>query len=287
MLPYVLFNSRRFITQEKGASTMASLFIFTLSTLNQADMFLSKADGKFDINKFRTLLESRAYLIDKGRVKGEGFSNIEIKKFNDFSFLKAISSAQSSLGYYYEARVDNGVVSSERVHHEYYTKSNIIVTENSQLIIKFDWTAEEISRTRVKTLLESLGLKLNPLRINDQLLRSLKNMYPWTAAKIDKIDKDGDSTKKVSYEIDPSNDQNTSVVDEQYSDHGKMSHLTFELPFKEKKHVSTPSHITVKLYSEGGHRIILNEDDFGHVDDFENFLIYLIEALFGTVNNEE
>lgn len=266
---------------------MASLFIFTLSTLNQADIFLSKADGKFDIAKFRSLLESKAYLVDNGRVKGEGFSNIEVKKFNDMSFLNAISSAQSSLGYYYEARVDNGVVSSERVHHEYYTKSNIIVTENSQLIIKFDWTAEEISKTRVKTLLEGLGLKLSPLRINDQLLRTLKNIYPWTAAKIDKIDKDGDSTKKVSYEIDPSNDQNTSVVDEQYSDHGKMSHLTFELPFTNKKHLATPSHITVKLYSEGGNRIILNEEDFGHIEDFQNFLNYLIEILFRTVIKEE
>jgi hypothetical protein len=259
---------------------LATLFIYTLTTAEQPDLFYSDSAGKLDLERLKIAMIERTAPSENGTITGEGFSKINVSVTNDSRIIECICTAQSSLGYYYEAKIEENDVVSTRIQHHYYSKSNIMITENSQVIIKFDWTSEEGAKTKVKSLIEALGFESISFRINHEVLRLLQSRFTWTAAKVDKIERAGDSTKRVSYEIDPSDDRFQSEVDQTYREHGKMSHLNFELPFRvSNKLSSTANIITVKLYSEGGNRIVIDETQFGNNDDFKTFQIYLLSEL--------
>lgn len=259
---------------------MATLFIYTMSAQNQADMFISDKNGDISLQEMKDLLLRRSSPNNNGLISGEGFSNASIITYSGINFIESYCTSEGSLGYFYEALVDQGVVTSRKVQHSYFSKSKIIITENAHVIIKFDWAAEEKARIKVKEMIESLGTELEAFKITDTLIRFLQKHYHWTAAKIDRIEKIGDSTKKVSYTIDPSDINSRSAVDDEYKDHGYMSHLTFEMPFSyENKHTATPSLINVKIYSEGGHRVVINEDEFGNDKDLKYFQIHLMNEL--------
>lgn len=259
---------------------MASLFIFTLSTSEQLNAFYLGENGKLAIETLVQVMTERIAPIYEGRVTGEGFSTITVCSRENIKVIECACTAQSSLGYFYEARMIDGHVKSERMHHQYFSKSTLSITEDSQIVMKFDWAAEENAKTKIRELVESLGLKSTSFKLNDKLLRAIQNKYTWTSAKIDRIEKAGDSTKKVSYEIDPANKSIQSEVDQTYRQHGKISHISFELPYRSvTKHVNTPNTITVKLYSEGGNRIVIDENEFGSQEDFRNFQMYLLNDL--------
>ncbi|ADM70858.1 hypothetical protein GMA19_03052 [Paenibacillus polymyxa E681] len=266
---------------------MATLFIYTMSTQNQPDLFLSDQDGNVSLSNLRNILLQRSLPSDRGPISGEGFTEISDHESNGFAFIECYCTTESSLGYYYEALLDDDGLTSRRVQHTYYSKSKLVFTESNNLILKFDWTSEEKAKTRVKELIESFGPQMEVFKVTDQLIRVLQENYHWTAAKIDRIVKDGDNTKKVSYTIDPSDSNSRSVVDEEYRDHGNLYHLTFEMPFDHvARNPNTPSLINVKLYSDG-HRIVINEDEFGSVSDIRNFQIHLMNELIRIKNESD
>lgn len=265
---------------------MATLFIYRMS--DQLDLFLFDENGNLSIPRLTETMEQRISPNHNGLISGEGFTNITTFVYDGVHCLECFCTTESSLGYYYQARVDQGNVTAERVQHSYYSKSNVKLTSEGNLIIKFDWTSEEKAKSRVKEMIESIGLELDSFRITDGMLRYIQGKFHWTSAKIDKILKDGDKTKKVSYTIDPSDTNSRSLVDEEYRDHGNMCHLAFEMPFPyAKKHRDTPSLINVKLYREGGHRIVINEDEFGNNEDLNIFQLFLTNELLRIKNESD
>jgi hypothetical protein len=254
---------------------MAILNFYLLNTSEQLDLFYSDNE-KLNLKKIKeVMLEYQAPVSDDGTITGEGFVDIEIKSEHDLNFIQSYCTAQGSLGYFNEARIVDNTVKTIRVQHKYYSKSLINLTEDSELIIKFDVSNDENAKTKVKSLIESLGFEASTFRLDDSLLRKVKETFKWTAAKLEKIEKSGDNTKKVSYEIDPSDDKFKSEVDELYNEHGKMSHIQFELPYKA---VGAPNFVTVKLYKDG-HRIVVDEEQFSSEDSFKQFMIYLLKTL--------
>jgi len=254
---------------------MAILNLFTLNTAEQLDLFYSN-EGKLDLDKLiEKMMEYQAPIREDGTITGEGFVDIETQGEHELNFVQSFCTAQGSLGYFNEARVVENTVKTVRVQHQYYSKSLINITEDSELIIKFDVSNDENAKTKVKSLIESLGFEATIFRLDDALLRKIKDNFKWTAAKLEKIEKYGDSTKKVSYEIDPSDDKFQSEVDALYNEHGKMSHIQFELPYKAS---GAPNTVTVKLYKDG-HRIVIDENQFGNQDSFKKFMIYLLKTL--------
>ncbi|WP_270619777.1 hypothetical protein [Paenibacillus macerans] len=266
---------------------MATLFLYRIS--DQVDMFLSDKNGDILLSEIRRLLLERKSPYDQdGFISGEGFTNINNYEYEGVHCIDCYCTTESSLGYFYQARLDKGNVITNRVQHSYFSKANIKITSSGNLIIKFDWTSEEKARPRVKEMIGQLGIELESFKITDSMLRYVQNHYHWTSAKIDKILKDGDKTKKVSYTIDPADINSRSLVDEEYRDYGNMCHLNFEIKFPyDERHPNTPSMINVKLYREGGHRIVINEEEFGNDKDQRAFQLYLTNELIRIKNESD
>ncbi|WP_409175637.1 hypothetical protein [Brevibacillus fortis] len=258
---------------------MSSLFLYTLNTLEQSDMFLCDANGNLDMEKvMASMVEREAPIEENGAITGEGFFDIKLNEINGIKVIECFAAAQSSLGYFHEAKWHDNQVVTQKVQHKYYSKSHLVISKDSHVYIKFDWAAEEDSRSKVKTLIESIGFEATSYKVHDKFLRAVQSKFKWTAAKIDRIERAGDSTKRISYEIDPSDDQFTSQVDSDYRAHGKMSYVSFELPFT-KPSKGDQTLITVKLYGGGAVKIVIDEREISDLKDFKVFQVYLLNCL--------
>ncbi|PGB48652.1 hypothetical protein [Bacillus toyonensis] len=257
---------------------MLFLNIYTLDTAEQLNLFFTE-DGNLLLEKFKGIMSLKTATYDtNGIITGEGFINTSTENIEGINFINSYCASQGSLGYFNETKFTNGNIESTRRKHQYFIKSSIMITENSHLIMKFGTSSEEDAKGSVKTLVESLNFKTSTFRIDDKLIRTIKKEYKWTAAKLERIEKNGDSTKKVSYEIDPANDTSISTVDELYQSHGKMSHIQFEFPYEAQ---NCPKYVTVKLYKDGN-RIVIDENQFpliGRDAYLKPFIIQLLTTL--------
>lgn len=250
-------------------------YSYKLNTADQPDLFLCD-EGllKLDIVQEK-MAEHRVPINQNGYAEGEGYHNIEIINVGTDQTIQAFCLTTTSLGYYNEARFTEGCFTTERKQHSYSTKSRVYITTDNQVIVMFDNSLEERAKAKVRAQIELLGFETSALQINDALIRSIKEHYTWRAASFNKIIKHGDSTKKVSFEIDPANDTDPSQIDQQYQEHGEMSHIKFEMPYSVQ---GAPTLITVTLYSSKN-RIIVNEEEFANEQLFHEFVVYLIKKL--------
>ncbi|HDR7432659.1 hypothetical protein [Bacillus albus] len=250
-------------------------YSYRLNTADQPDLFLCN-EGllKLDVVQEK-MLENRVPINHNGDVEGEGYHDIEIIQVGNEHALQAFCLTTTSLGYYNEARFTQGTFTTERKQYSYPTKSKVYVTTENQVIIMFENSLEEKAKVKVKAQIESLGFETTALQINDALIRAIKTNFTWRAATFNKIVKHGDSTKKVSFEIDPANDTDPSQIDQQYGEHGEMAHIKFEMPYSVE---GAPTLVTVTVYSNGN-RIIVDENEFGNDQLFNDFVVYLIKKL--------
>ncbi|MCY7500675.1 hypothetical protein P9384_02440 [Bacillus pumilus] len=253
---------------------MATLNIYTLSTARQLDLFLTQ-NGELDLDYVLQLMRRKAAPINEdGAITGEGFIQPEIRERDSSRLIESYCTSRGSLGYYNEARMQGEALITRRTQHQFYSKTAMLITEKSDLVLTFYYTSEEGSKSNIKSLIETLGFEATIFRIDHSLMEKVQKKFAWSAVKLDKIDKGGDKTKRVSYEIDLADDQSTSQVDEDYRDFGKRSHITFELPYNSP---GAPSKISVKMYSQGN-RIVINENELGN-SSLEDFVLYLLNAL--------
>lgn len=251
---------------------MASyLYIYKLNTADQPDLFFSDEE-KLNLDYLLDSMELNKAPIDEvGHPHGEGFGIVEKLQIANTEAIQCFCITRSSLGNYNEARFTTDTFTTDRKQHTYYTKSKIYLTETNNFIIIFDNSIEERAKAKVKAQIEQIGLEMESLRITDKLIRHIQNTYSWSAATFNKIVKHGDSTRRVSFVIDPANATDRSLVQDEYSDHGEMSHIKFDLPYNDN---GNDKEITVTLYSDK-HRVIINEDEFSSEDVFNEFVLYL------------
>ncbi|WGD65588.1 hypothetical protein P5630_11705 [Bacillus subtilis] len=260
---------------------MATLNIYTLNTAEQLDLFLTQ-DGDLDLDYVLDLMNEKiAPISPDGAISGEGFINPQFRVRDDLKLIESYCASQGSLGYFNEARMEDSAFTTRRTQHHYYSKASLFITEKSDLVLKFDFTTEEGSKSKVKSLIEELGVEATIFRIDNDLMTKVQNKFEWSAVKLDKIEKDGDKTKRVSYEIDLADDQSTSQVDEDYRDYGKRSHISFELPYSAP---GAPNKVSVKMYSQGN-RIVIDEDELCN-SPLEDFIVYLLNVLKGLKEEE-
>ncbi|MEH6891877.1 hypothetical protein V7024_19745 [Bacillus sp. JJ864] len=257
---------------------MLFLNIYTLDTAEQLNLFITE-NGKLLLEDLKVIMSKKTAICDsEGNITSEGFMNTSLEEVEKVNFINSYCASQGSLGYFNETKLTNGTIQTARKKHQYFITSSIMITDNSHLIMKFATSSEEDAKGNVKALIGSLNFKTSTFRIDDKLIRAIKKEYKWTAAKLERIDKYGDPTKRLSYEIDPSNDTSISTVDELYQSHGKMSHIQFEFPYEAK---NCPKYVTVKLYKDGN-RIVIEENQFPLKDRnvyIQPFIIQLLKTL--------
>jgi len=251
------------------------LYAYSLNTAEQPDLFFSEG-GKLVLEILKEEMENKKAPMNKdGYFDGQGFGDIDHKVFLNKETLESICVTQASLGNYNEARYDDDLYTTEKRQHKYYTKSTVYINEDSTLVIIFENSNEERAKARVKAQVEEIGFETSSFQINDALIRKIENNYTWSAATFNKIVKHGDNTRRVSFQIDPANDTDTSIIKEEYSDHGEMSHIKFELPYEAP---GSPNFVTVTLYSDKN-RIIIDENEFASNKSFNEFVVYLLQKL--------
>ncbi|SDX63317.1 hypothetical protein [Salimicrobium album] len=255
---------------------MSSFTIYKLNTSEQLDLFYSNG-GKLNLEEVMNAMNKNIATINtEGKINGEGFINPEFATRNGIEVLEAYGTDLVNLGNYFDTTFHEDTVTTTEAQYTFYSKARIVITEDRDLILKFDNSTEEKARGKVKTLVESLGFETTLFKLDDELLRKVQNdkTFEWSATKIDRIDKDGDKTTKVSYEIDLANDVHPSKVDDAYREHGMMSHIKFELPYDA---VGSPNKISVNLYNNG-HRVFFEENELGN-SNVHDFVVYLMTKL--------
>lgn len=258
---------------------MASITVYKLDTAEQLDLFYTY-DGKLNLDLIKEEMEKRvATLDDEGKINGEGFLNSSITYREDVRVLESYGTDLINLGNYFDTTFDEDNITTSEKQFTFYSKARIMITEESDLVLRFENSTEEKVRSKIKALVENLGFEATSLKMDNVLLRKImdEELFEWSAAKIDRVDKDGDKTTKVSYEIDLANDVHPSEVDETYREHGMISHIKFELPLE---HEDSPSSITINLYNNG-HRAFFETNELGNysIDDFTIFLMNKLRSI--------
>lgn len=252
---------------------MASITVYKLDTAEQLDLFRTH-EGKLNLEMIKEEMMNRfATLDDKGKINGQGFLNPNISFVEETKVLQAYGTDLINLGNYFDTTFDQDNITTNEKQFTFYSKARIMITEDSDLVLRFENSTEEKVRSKIKALVESLNFEATSVKIDNSLLRKIMDddLFEWSAAKIDRVDRDGDKTTKVSYEIDLANDVHPSEVDETYRPHGQISHIKFELPLDKE---NSPKSITINLYNNG-HRAFFESNELGSypIDDFTIFLM--------------
>lgn len=249
---------------------MATFYFFKI---NSDDIFISNTEGKLDLKRCHELMTENMATKEDGsnQVNGEGFIHPIIKHIGTKEVITSNCTVQGSLGYYNQAFFDNQEVTSRRVQQTFYSQANVIITEDYEVILYFEFSEEISGKTKATALIENLGFELERIKFKHEKLIQIKEKFSWKAAKLEKIERTGDSTRTVSYEIDQA-DEGTSKIDELYNEYGKLSHLAFD--FK----VDNDNIITVKLYKDN-HGFIQNSEIECFPIDFNEVIIRLFQEL--------
>lgn len=249
---------------------MATFYFFKI---NSEDLFITDTNGKLDLNQCHELMLRHAATKDSedNAVNGEGFIHPLITKIGSKELIVSNCAVQGSLGYYNQAFFDDQEVTSIRVQQKFYSQARVIITEDYEVIIYFESSEEVSGKTKATALLEELGFELERIRFNHEKLNLIKETFRWNAAKLEKIDRNGDSTRTVSYEIDQA-DEASSKIDELYNEYGKLSHLSFDFRLNES------NTLTVKLYKDN-HGFVQNNEVENLPVDINDVLTQLFEEV--------
>lgn len=250
---------------------MASLFFYEKSPeISIFDIQYFK-NNKVDFDKTMELLETRKANHGLNKIYNEqGYTEIKLNEKRDILSCEYIF--ENILGNYTEIKYDEekqGLV-VDRQPYIYYGKCRLIITEEFNIIIKASYSNEESSRSKCLSIFNEKDMEVNPIKLTNEVFQYIRKNYEWKKIKIQRIQNEADSTKSVSYTIDPASDKQ-SEVDLLYKDSGVFDHITFNLDYKNDKYV-------IKLYKEKN-RISIDESQFNSVEEFDEFAVYLLDLI--------
>ncbi|MGE9214928.1 MULTISPECIES: hypothetical protein [unclassified Exiguobacterium] len=248
---------------------MAAFTIYRLNETGQLNLFYNQ-EGKLDLKVILNEMKHKQVRSDEtGRIISEGFTLPHLfQRSSGKTTLECFGFQTINLGTYVESRLQNEEILTTETSFDYLTKSKIILTEDSHLIVFSNNSNEEKGKSKMKTMVEDLGLEASLFKINHQLLKNIQEdtEIKWSEAKIEKINKEGDKTTKVSYEIDLADIVNRSTVADEYDGHGNLAHLKIQFPYT---NIGEEETVTMNLYSNG-HRISFETEELqgASVEDF-------------------
>ncbi|MFV3012711.1 hypothetical protein ACLD43_15250 [Clostridium botulinum] len=258
---------------------MATLFFYEKSPeISVFDIPYFK-DNKLDFEKLIGLLKTNKAGYNGNKIYNkEGYTQI---KLNDSKcILNCAYIFKNTLGQYTEIKYDEekkGLIVNRQAY-EYYGRCRMSITDNLNIIIKASYSNEETSRGKCLSIFSEKGIDLKQIKLTNEVFQHIRNNYEWKRIKIQKIENEGDSTKSVSYEIDPASDKQ-SEVDTLYKDRGIFDSITFNIAFKEDKHV-------VRFYKDRS-KISIDESQFKTVEELDNFCIHLLNLILRIKEGKE
>lgn len=278
---------------------MSSFAVYTLNN-EQTDLFYFNKDGNLDLEAvLEKIVEEYETPYEGTKIIGNGFLNpciiekeVDLNelcttnnyKFNSndnkFKVIQATITGSGSLGYYNEAHFQDGKVISQRKQHTFFSNADILITESGLLVVYFEMFAAEKIKSQIRTLFEALGFDISTFRFTPQLLKNVREKCNWTEIKLERIDNEQDSTKKVSYEVDITDKDSESLIDRIYKDKGFIIQISFHLSYNLKQGGNAKKGAYgVKLYHKE-HRGSLNNNEFENDNAaMKEFIIYLTNYL--------
>lgn len=218
-------------------------------------------EGIFELDRVFSEIASNIVEIGKGNeVISKGFSMPERKRENDIDYLELYGFETATYGTYNETLLINNQLHVKKSSFDFFTSCRILVLETQHLVLISSNTVEEKTKVRIRRLVESLGIEMNIQKITPEFLKSVSEDRAITvvSCKKDDIDSPEDSTKKISYEIDPSDSRNSSKANDLYKNIGNFTTLELYYPYRHNRgNDSMNLNIPLTLYNNGN-RIAFN-----------------------------
>lgn len=247
---------------------MASIFFYTRSpemSIFDLDYF---NNSKLNLEKIKEVMQLREASYNEKKIfNKEGYTQIDINATKEI--LSSTYIFENKLGQYTTISYDesDGSLKVSRAPYSYFGKSRLIITNDLNVIFKATYSSEENAKSKSIGFFEEIGLELEPLKLDDSIFQYIRKNYDWKKIKIQRIEREKDSTKSLSYEVDPASDKE-SEVDKIYNECGVFDHITFNIDFNSNVY-------TVRLYKQG-HKISIDESQFDSKQVFEEFCLYLM-----------
>ena len=236
-------------------------------------------DGKLDLDMIKEEISknSASYNADK-IFDSEGYTHTNIDQ--EGGILTTTYIFKNTLGQYTTIKYDESQreINVTRSPYIYFGQSRLLIKDDLNIMVKATYSSEEGVKGKCLTFLEGIGIDVQQVKFNNDIFQYIRNNYNWKKIKLQKIERERDSTRNISYEIDPSSDKE-SEVDKIYNDCGLFESIVFNIKFKEDMYV-------VKLY-KAGHKIAVDDSQFKTKQLFEEFCVYLMDTIMDIITNTE
>ena len=187
---------------------MATLFFFRKKL--QTSIFDVKyfENGKLNLNSIKQVLDGLNASYDENKVfNDEGY--IDTKVSEDNTTLTTTYIFKNTLGQYTTIMYDENEskVNVTRLPYSYFGQSKILIKDDLTIMVKANYSNEECVKGKCLSFLEDLGIDVEQIKFGNDIFQYIRNHYSWRKIKLQKIEREKDSTKNISYEIDPSSDK--------------------------------------------------------------------------------
>lgn len=187
---------------------------------------------------------------EQGVIIESGFTTPIVNQIDDINYIDFLGFEKTSYGVYSEPSIVNNRVRTNENTFKYFTSCRVLIFSNNFLVILSNDSGEEKVKVGVRKLLESIGLNLDVIKMDSNFLTRAKNnsYVTCTSCTINEVENENDSTRNVSYEVDPADIVNGSVVNEIYEDKGHIYKIKVLFPYQI---VTGNVSIVLTLYKNG------------------------------------
>ncbi|WP_214810861.1 hypothetical protein [Exiguobacterium sp. s127] len=253
---------------------MASITVYRIIQ----DLFFFEGN-ELDLESLASaVLDNQVGTNEQGVINESGFTIPTFNQVDDINYIEFLGFEETSYGVYSEPSIINNRVRTIENTFKYFTSCRVLVFSNNFLVILSNDSGEEKVKVGVRKLLEGIGLSLDVIKMDsDFLTRAKNNPYiTCTSCTINEVNNENDSTRNVSYEVDPADIVNDSIVSNIYEGKGHITKIKALFPYQI---VSGNVSIVLTLYKNG------NRCSFEPLQlnggELNRFILVLMEFLAG------
>ena len=235
-------------------------------------------EGKLDLDRIKEILDDNKASYNSQKIfDKEGYIQTSIDK--ERGILSTTYIFKNVLGQYTTIEYDEESqgLKVKRSPYTYFGQSKLLIRDDVNIMIKANYSSEECVKGKCLEFFTESGIDIEPIKFDNSVFQYIRSNYNWKKIKLQRIEREKDSTRNISYEVDPSSDKE-SEVDKIYNQCGIFENISFNIEFKGNIYV-------IKMYKIG-HKITVDESQFDTKVLFEEFCLYLMNEIMSIINNE-